>query len=78
MAGLRELAQHVLDRQVRLGRPIRLNGLPEAVSGPGFAVAAGLLTYVSERQGEIPAGILSQVEPGSLWERTKLWLRENW
>jgi cell division protein FtsA len=78
MAGLRELGQHVLDKQVRLGRPIRLSGLPDAVSGPAFATTAGLLTYISERQDEIPSGILAHVETGTLWERTRLWLRENW
>lgn len=78
IAGLRDLGQHVLDKQVRLGKPIRLSGLPDAVSGPAFATTAGLLTYISERSEEMPAEIMAQVEAGSLWERTKLWLKENW
>lgn len=78
MAGIKDLAQHVLDKQVRIGKPIRLSGLPDAVSGPAFATTAGLLTYISERSGEMPAEIMSQVEPGTLWERTKMWLHENW
>lgn len=78
MAGLRDLAQHVLDKQVRLGKPIRMSGLPDAVSGPAFATTAGLLTYLSERSSEIPAEILARIEPGSLWERVKHWLAENW
>lgn len=78
MTGLRDLAQHVLDKQVRLGRPIRLMGLPDAVSGPSFATTAGLLTYVSERSDEMPAEIMAQVEPESLWERIQFWLKENW
>lgn len=76
--GLRDLAQHVLDKHVRLGKPIRLTGLPDAVSGPSFATTAGLLTYISERSDEMPAEIMAQVEPGSLWERVKFWLHENW
>lgn len=76
--GMRELAQHVLDKQVRQGRPIRLSGLPDAVGGPAFATTAGLMTYISERSEEMPADIMEQVEPASLWERTKLWLHENW
>ncbi len=76
--GLRDLGQHVLDKQVRLGRPIRLSGLPDAVAGPAFATTAGLLTYMSERADEMPAQIMARVEPGSLWERTRVWLRENW
>ncbi len=76
--GLRDLGQHVLDKQVRLGRPIRLSGLPDAVAGPAFATTAGLLTYMSERADEMPAEIMAQVEPGTMWERTRMWLRENW
>ncbi len=76
--GLRDLGQHVMDKQVRLGKPIRLSGLPDAVSGPGFATTAGLLTYMSERSNEMPADIIAQVEPGTMWERTKIWLHENW
>lgn len=76
--GLRELAQHVLDKQVRLGRPIRLSGLPDAVSGPAFSTAAGLLTYASEHTGEMPAEIMARVRPESFVQRAKIWLRENW
>ena len=43
LPGLRDLAQMILDKQVRLGRPIRLNGLPDAVSGPAFSTAAGFI-----------------------------------
>ncbi len=76
--GLKDLAGHVLDKQVRLGRPIRLSGLPDAVSGPAFATTAGLLTYASECAGEMPAEIMANVEGGSILERGKLWLRNNW
>ncbi len=78
IAGLRELSQLVLDKQVRLGRPVRIDGLPDAVSGPAFSVAAGLLTYVTERTHEMPGDILSNVESGNVWQRVKMWLRENW
>jgi cell division protein FtsA len=57
MPGVREMAQRILDRQVRLGRPLRVarpssgsgkpgpsfSGLAEATSGPAFATTAGLL-----------------------------------
>ena len=78
MHGLKDLAEHVLDKQVRLGKPIRLTGLPDAVSGPAFATVAGLLTYISERGDEMPAEITAQAEPEGLWERIRHWLRENW
>ena len=76
--GLRELGQKYLEKQVRLGRPLRLPGLPDAVSGPAFSTTAGLLHYVTERGAEMPAEIMANVEAGSLWQRAKIWLRENW
>ncbi len=76
--GLRELAQKYLEKQVRLGRPIRLLGLPDVVSGPAFSTTAGLLHYVTERGAEMPAEILANVEAGTLWQRAQLWLRDNW
>jgi cell division protein FtsA len=78
LSGLKELGQHVLDKQVRLGRPIRLMGLPDAVSGPAFTTVAGLLSYAAEHSDEMPAEIMAQARPDSFVERAKLWLRENW
>jgi cell division protein FtsA len=78
LPGLRDLGQAVLDKQVRLGRPIRLSGLPDAVSGPAFATTAGLLTYIAERADEMPAQVMAQAAPENLWQRIRLWLRENW
>jgi len=43
--GARELAGRILDKQVRVGQPIRLTGLAEATGGPAFSTCAGLLTY---------------------------------
>ena len=47
LPGVRELAAQLLDRQVRLGRPAALRGLPEIAQGPAFATAAGLLSWAS-------------------------------
>ena len=78
LPGLRDLGQMVLDKQVRLGRPIHIGGLPESVSGPAFATTAGLLTYITERAEEMPRQVVVQSEPESLWDRVRLWMRENW
>ena len=43
LAGARELAGRVLNKQVRIGRPQNLPGLPAASSGPDYATAVGLL-----------------------------------
>ncbi len=43
LAGTRELAQRVLNKQVRLGRPQTFHGLPAASAGPDYSTAMGLL-----------------------------------
>ena len=43
LAGTRELAQRMLNKQVRLGRPHTFHGLPAASAGPDYATALGLL-----------------------------------
>jgi cell division protein FtsA len=45
LVGLAELAANILNRPVRIGRPLGISGLPDAAKGPAFAVAAGLLVY---------------------------------
>ena len=45
LTGLPELAARILNRPVRIGRPLGMSGLPEAAKGPAFAVASGLLVY---------------------------------
>ena len=45
LTGLADLASHILNRQVRVGRPLGIGALPESAKGPAFAVAAGLLAY---------------------------------
>ncbi len=43
LAGSRELAGRVLNKQVRIGRPQSFAGLPAASAGPDYATAIGLL-----------------------------------
>lgn len=45
LAGVREVAAMWLDKQVRLGTPAPVSGLPDAARNPGFSVALGLLAY---------------------------------
>jgi cell division protein FtsA len=41
--GTRELAQRIWQRQARLGRPLRLTGLPDTCSGGAFSTCGGLV-----------------------------------
>ena len=45
LTGLPELARRIISKQVRVGRPLGVQGLPEAGRGPGFAAPVGLLVY---------------------------------
>lgn len=47
LIGARELAAQVLDRQVRLGKPRTIRGLPDTAGVPAFAVATGLLAWAA-------------------------------
>jgi cell division protein FtsA len=77
LAGVRELAQLVLDKQVRLGKPRRLTGQPEAVSGPAFATAVGLLAFTQQPVEDLSGfTAVPQAMPG-FFGRVGTWLREN-
>jgi cell division protein FtsA len=43
LSGLRELAQQILNKQIRIGRPRSFTGLPASSAGPDYATALGLL-----------------------------------
>jgi cell division protein FtsA len=43
--GIGELARRILGRNVRIGRPTGVAGMPESAKGPAFATAVGLLIY---------------------------------
>ena len=45
LTGLPELARRILGRNVRIGRPLGVSGLPASAKGPAFAAAAGLMIY---------------------------------
>ncbi len=45
LTGLPELARGILSKQVRIGRPLGVQGLPESAKGPSFSAPIGLLIY---------------------------------
>jgi cell division protein FtsA len=53
LAGTRELTARLLNKQVRVGRPQGLAGLPAASADPGYATAIGLLTAGATMPPEI-------------------------
>jgi cell division protein FtsA len=78
MPGLRDLAQRILDKQVRLGRPIRISGLADAATGPAFSTCAGLLVYAVDPGFDVPViGRGDKEEPAGMLGKVGSWLREN-
>jgi cell division protein FtsA len=78
LPGAPELAGQVLDKQVRIGRPRGVEGLPDAVAGPAFATSAGLLRFAADRPQE---GVEPVYRPSGAGQgrfgRIGQWLREN-
>lgn len=78
LPGVRDLAQLVLDKQVRMGRPTKVMGLAEAAGGPAFATCAGLLVYAAQPQLEALQFMPPpQPEHTGLVGRVGSWLREH-
>lgn len=48
LTGLADYAQSALGTPVRIGRPLHLQGLPEAHSVPGFSTLAGIVLYAAD------------------------------
>ena len=78
LSGVRELAALVLDKQVRMGRPIRVHGLADATGGPAFATGAGLLTFALEGETQQPRSARGgEAHSSGLLGRIGSWLKEN-
>ncbi len=78
LEGVRDLAELVLDKQVRLGRPKMIRGLPESLSGPSFATAVGLLRYgLREHVTRPDHAAMAAAKDKRNFGRIGQWLREN-
>jgi cell division protein FtsA len=77
LGSVREMAGRILNKQVRLGRPLALRGLPDSASGPAFATAAGLLAWASG-EGRIMHDVDLDVErPAGFVRRIVNFLKER-
>jgi cell division protein FtsA len=45
LTGMQEAAKRIITGQVRTGRPLGIQGLPESAKSPAFSAAVGLLVY---------------------------------
>lgn len=77
--GLAGLAARILGQQVRLGRPLRVQGLPQAATGPAFSAAVGLALFAAHPQDECwDFDIARHRYPARSLRRAFKWFRENW
>ena len=77
--GLDGLAARILGQQVRLGRPLRVQGLPQAATGAAFASAVGLCLFAAHPQDEWwDFEIPSERYPARSLKRAFKWFKDNW
>ena len=81
LTGLSESARRILARNVRIGRPMGVSGLPAAAKGPAFSTAVGLMIYPQVAEMETHAsqgGLLSSLSGGnSRIARMGQWFKES-
>ncbi|HET7716325.1 MAG TPA: cell division protein FtsA [Bauldia sp.] len=80
LTGLVEAARRMLARNVRIGRPLGIAGMPEVAKGPAFAAAVGLLIYPQvAKMDQIEAGgaHYAMTGTGGYFARVGRWIRES-
>ena len=81
LTGLSEAARRILGRNVRIGRPLGVAGLPEAAKGPAFSATAGLLIYpqVASFESRRAAGgmRIKGTGTGGRLHRVGQWIRDS-
>lgn len=81
LTGLPETARRILARNVRIGRPLGVSGLPVAAKGPAFSTAVGLMIYPQIAEMEVHASQGGLFSPfgagGGRIARVGQWLKES-
>ncbi|WP_117192507.1 cell division protein FtsA [Rhizobium terrae] len=81
LTGLSETARRILARNVRIGRPMGVSGLPQAAKGPAFSTAVGLMIYPQVADMETHAsqsGLMASLGNGNgRLARVGQWLKES-
>jgi cell division protein FtsA len=79
LTGLPDVARRILARNVRIGRPMGVAGLPAAAKGPAFSTAAGLMIYpqVAGMENHGAGQGLFGTSGGGRMARMGRWLKES-
>ncbi len=77
--GLDDVAARILGRRCRIGKPLRVMGLPQAATGSGFAAAVGLALHASHPRDECWDFEMPSDRIGARkLRRTMRWFKNNW
>ena len=78
LQGVPELAAQILDKQIRVGRPLRLRALASSASGPAFATCAGLIAAAArDPDGYFVPQTDYLREKAGLSGRVSQWVRDH-
>ena len=75
--GAKELAEEILETDVRVGFPKDVNGAFENINTPIHATGVGLLLFALDKYKNNPHDLIKQKALESRWQRVKSWLKSN-
>lgn len=80
LPGIVDVAEMILDKHVRLGRPRNVLNLPEALNNPAFSAAVGMLLFGTNYSERRPKKIVQKTAAsnGGLWDNVGMWLKTLW
>jgi len=78
LTGVPDLAGSILEKQIRMGLPKKIDGMADAITGPAFATSVGLLKYAISNKAEVPSSAYCPPEQSNRgFGRFGQWIREN-
>ena len=79
LPGLYELASEYFGSRIRIGRPMRVQGLPQALQGSQFSAIIGLAIEISNLQDEVwDFDIPINLGPSQKIKTAVNWIKDNW
>ena len=75
--GAKELAEEILETDVRVGFPKDMNGTFESINRPIHATGVGLLLFALDKYRNNPDDLVKQKALESPWQRVQSWLKSN-
>lgn len=77
--GIEDVAQRVLGRKVRIGRPVYISGLPQAMTQAPFSAAVGMALHLARPQDECwDFEMPDDLRGGQRLRRALRWIKDSW